>query len=74
MAKFFPFSERSGLNVVSEFNLDNMTVYGVKDDDLAINPSDGDQDQHQLEEMEIEDMWETILSSILFVYIFHWFN
>nr|CAG4643082.1 EOG090X0324 [Ilyocryptus agilis] len=32
LAKFFPFSERSGLNVVSEFNLDNMTVFGVKDE------------------------------------------
>lgn len=28
LAKFFPFSERSGLNVVSEFNLDNVTEYG----------------------------------------------
>ncbi|KAK0161819.1 hypothetical protein PV327_008231 [Microctonus hyperodae] len=28
LAKFFPFSERSGLNIVSEFNLDNHTVFG----------------------------------------------
>lgn len=28
LAKFFPFSERSGLNVVSEFNLENTTEYG----------------------------------------------
>lgn len=28
LAKFFPFSERSGLNIVSEFNLDNLTEYG----------------------------------------------
>lgn len=27
LAKFFPFSERSGLNVISEFNLDNVTEY-----------------------------------------------
>lgn len=27
LAKFFPFSERSGLNVVSEFNLENVTEY-----------------------------------------------
>lgn len=27
LAKFFPFSERSGLNVVSEFNLENLTEY-----------------------------------------------
>lgn len=27
LAKFFPFSERSGLNIVSEFNLENLTEY-----------------------------------------------
>ncbi|RZB94441.1 efThoc1, Dak1 and/or Death domain containing protein [Asbolus verrucosus] len=29
LAKFFPFSERSGLNIVSEFNLENTTEYGT---------------------------------------------
>ncbi|ALC46111.1 Hpr1, partial [Drosophila busckii] len=29
LSKFFPFSERSGLNIVSEFNLDNFTEYGL---------------------------------------------
>ncbi|CAB3259626.1 unnamed protein product [Arctia plantaginis] len=29
LAKFFPFSERSGLNIVSEFNLENVTEFGV---------------------------------------------
>ncbi|XP_055385143.1 THO complex subunit 1 [Condylostylus longicornis] len=33
LAKFFPFSERSGLNVISEFNLDNITEFGVDDKD-----------------------------------------
>lgn len=32
LAKFFPFSERSGLNVISEFNLDNKTVYSKESD------------------------------------------
>lgn len=31
LAKFFPFSERSGLNVVSEFNLDNVKACEGKD-------------------------------------------
>lgn len=31
LAKFFPFSERSGLNVVSEFNLENLTEYESSD-------------------------------------------
>jgi THO complex subunit 1 len=29
LAKFFPFSERSGLNIISEFNLENITEYGA---------------------------------------------
>ena len=27
LARFFPFSERSGLNLVSEFNLENVTTF-----------------------------------------------
>lgn len=34
LSKFFPFSERSGLNIVSEFNLENITDYGVDGKDL----------------------------------------
>lgn len=38
LAKFFPFSERSGLNVVSEFNLENLTQFEAEngDDDAAV--------------------------------------
>lgn len=36
LAKFFPFSERSGLNIVSEFNLENITEYGQDPDDMDI--------------------------------------
>jgi len=32
LAKFFPFSERSGLNVISEFNLDNTTVFSKEEE------------------------------------------
>ena len=32
LAKFFPFSERSGLNVVSEFNLENTTVFSTAEE------------------------------------------
>lgn len=28
LAKFFPFSERSGLNIISEFNVENVTEFG----------------------------------------------
>ncbi|KAM7359809.1 THO complex 1-like protein Hpr1 isoform 2-T2 [Cochliomyia hominivorax] len=34
LSKFFPFSERSGLNIVSEFNLENITDYGIDGKDL----------------------------------------
>ena len=33
LAKFFPFSERSGLNIISEFNVENITEYGASDGD-----------------------------------------
>jgi THO complex subunit 1 len=31
LAKFFPFSERSGLNIISEFNVENTTEYGTEE-------------------------------------------
>lgn len=38
LAKFFPFSERSGLNIISEFNIENITEYGsVNDGDDSIS-------------------------------------
>lgn len=33
LARFFPLSERSGLNVVSEFNLENTTVFDEENDE-----------------------------------------
>uniref|UniRef100_A0A336KG73 CSON008381 protein n=1 Tax=Culicoides sonorensis TaxID=179676 RepID=A0A336KG73_CULSO len=35
LAKFFPFSERSGLNIVSEFNLENVTEYGTEGNEMV---------------------------------------
>lgn len=35
LAKFFPFSERSGLNIVSEFNLENLTEYEIEGNDIG---------------------------------------
>ncbi|XP_066246596.1 THO complex subunit 1 [Euwallacea similis] len=44
LAKFFPFSERSGLNIVSEFNLENVTEYGSDTaDDVVTEIISGDQ-------------------------------
>ncbi|GFY55636.1 THO complex subunit 1 [Trichonephila inaurata madagascariensis] len=44
LAHIFPLSERSGLNIISEFNLENTTAYSTKDDsfsDLVSEKSDG---------------------------------
>jgi len=59
LARFFPITERSGLNVVSEFNLDNTTVYSERNElaveDDAPPPGDGDDEPKEAEKMEIED-------------------
>lgn len=44
LAKFFPFSERSGLNIVSEFNLENVTEYGT---DTSQESGDGKTDENK---------------------------
>lgn len=56
LAKFFPFSERSGLNVVSEFNLENLTEYEADaariatEDDSAAATETGDDSEKTTEE------------------------
>jgi len=47
LAKFFPFSERSGLNIISEFNLDNTTVFTSQGLQNAGGKEEG--------EMEVDD-------------------
>lgn len=42
LAKFFPFSERSGLNIVSEFNLENVTEYGTDAEEASSTQHEGD--------------------------------
>jgi THO complex subunit 1 len=49
LAKFFPFSERSGLNVVSEFNLENTTLFSSADE-----ASDANGAISGTEEMEVD--------------------
>jgi THO complex subunit 1 len=54
LAKFFPFSERSGLNVISEFNLDNTTIFS-KEEGAESGEGDGseaDQNKIQIDEDE----------------------
>jgi len=44
LAKFFPVSERSGLNVVSEFNLENTTVFSSAEEASDANGAIKDKD------------------------------
>ncbi|XP_040176067.1 THO complex subunit 1 [Anopheles arabiensis] len=44
LAKFFPFSERSGLNIISEFNLENITEYGMDGNEMAVDQLSGGAD------------------------------
>lgn len=37
LATFFPFSERSGLNIISEFNLENLTEFDADANDEALD-------------------------------------
>ncbi|XP_063708120.1 THO complex subunit 1 [Culicoides brevitarsis] len=43
LAKFFPFSERSGLNIVSEFNLENVTEFGAESTEIGDQLSEADE-------------------------------
>ena len=52
LAKFFPVSERSGLNVVSEFNLENTTVFSTTDETTDAN---GDKDDPMEIDLTKED-------------------
>ncbi|XP_014216979.1 THO complex subunit 1 [Copidosoma floridanum] len=46
LAKFFPFSERSGLNIISEFNLENTTEFGSeKSQENVAQPMDVDEEK-----------------------------
>ncbi|XP_071641863.1 THO complex subunit 1-like isoform X1 [Temnothorax longispinosus] len=51
LAKFFPFSERSGLNIVSEFNLENHTEFGLEkaeEDNLEQITKDDDKSENKI--------------------------
>lgn len=56
LANYFPFSERSGLNIMSEFNVDNLTTYktgdGTDDPDDKMEISE-DSDEKLFEGMDL---------------------
>jgi len=50
LAKFFPFSERSGLNIISEFNVDNVTLYTTSGSQDTVKDENGSGEN----EMEVD--------------------
>ncbi|XP_049530173.1 THO complex subunit 1 [Anopheles darlingi] len=58
LAKFFPFSERSGLNIISEFNLENITEYGMEGNETTLDQltsGNGATDETEGTEKETEE-------------------
>ncbi|XP_001655616.2 THO complex subunit 1 [Aedes aegypti] len=53
LAKFFPFSERSGLNIISEFNLENVTEYGVEGSEMG-DQLDGFEENGSANQLKID--------------------
>ena len=66
LAKFFPFSERSGLNIISEFNLDNTTVFSINKEEAKegskMEVDGANQDQIKIE----EDGWDLNIDYALY--------
>lgn len=61
LAKLFPLSERSGLNIISEFNSENITLFSSED--YKGMPMKGSPDD-DLEEGETDDMSSTAAVSV----------
>jgi len=59
LAKFFPFSERSGLNVISEFNLDNVTSFSKVP---LFKPEPEKKSEDKPEELEVSEEKELVVS------------
>ncbi|XP_048255677.1 THO complex subunit 1-like [Haliotis rufescens] len=56
LSRLFPLSEKSALNLMSQFNLDNVTVYNVKSDQRKIKLKDDSKDESMdVEEGEMDD-------------------
>lgn len=55
LAKFFPFSERSGLNVISEFNLDNVTNFNNFKDEAETDKEMGEESKEKPGKADSDD-------------------
>ncbi|XP_017297830.2 THO complex subunit 1 [Diaphorina citri] len=54
LAKFFPFSERSGLNIISEFNVENITEFGG-DEEMDVSSNETEEtDTEEVDKVKID--------------------
>ncbi|XP_062589734.1 THO complex subunit 1-like [Saccostrea cucullata] len=56
LSRLFPLSEKSALNLMSQFNLENVTVYSTKSDEIKLKPREVSYDVMEVEEGEMEDL------------------
>ncbi|XP_078319273.1 THO complex subunit 1-like [Crassostrea virginica] len=56
LSRLFPLSEKSALNLMSQFNLENITVYSTKSDEIKTKSHDISDDVMEVEEGEMEDL------------------
>ncbi|XP_039284401.1 THO complex subunit 1 isoform X2 [Nilaparvata lugens] len=54
LAKFFPFSERSGLNIVSDFNVENVTEFGSDEPMDTKDADDKSEDDDSPDKIKID--------------------
>ncbi|XP_064625067.1 THO complex subunit 1-like isoform X2 [Lineus longissimus] len=64
LARLFPLSEKSGLNLMSQFNLDNITKFDLKDDEQFFKPEDADKSKEEGMEIEEGEMEEQPPNSV----------
>lgn len=57
LAKFFPFSERSGLNIISEFNVENITEFGSIEGDDVMGEQSSDESQLKVDRHLYMKFW-----------------
>lgn len=56
LSRLFPLSEKSALNLMSQFNLENVTVFSTKSEEVKPKSHDISDDVMEVEEGEMEDL------------------
>uniref|UniRef100_A0A8C8GTK7 Uncharacterized protein n=1 Tax=Oncorhynchus tshawytscha TaxID=74940 RepID=A0A8C8GTK7_ONCTS len=64
LARLFPLSEKSGLNLQSQFNLDNITVFNKNEQESTLGQKPTEEDGMEVEEGEMGDGEPILVPSI----------